>query len=268
MSGGRSARQSLRVTLDYYAERVDRLKQLREPAAIIALVGLALHFALTLAYLVLVSTSDGVLLADLAFSLMNPVPVALLAVLVATCWVADATPRAKGLTVVGLILTAVLLVTITGLLVASVVWAAVDVGAGMFTVFLGTVPWLTTAVIALGVFVALLRRPSVAASPAVTAELVPSEPVPAPPVDPQLQPGWSPDAAVGTVWRRAGDAAAGAPATSWDSPGQTAGWWGPASAMDTPSYVAPDQPTAGQTPSMPPAERPARRGDWSSPSPS
>ena len=248
---------------------MDRLKQLREPAAVVVLVGLALHFALTLIYFLIAQASFSLLLVDLALSLVNPVLVALLAVLVASCWMAEPTPRVRGLTVVGLVLTAALLATATGLLVAAVVVYAPDSALpGALSVFLGVVPWLTTGVIALGLFVALLRRPSVAAPPAVTAGVERPEPVAAPPVDPQLQPGWSPDAAVGTVWRRAGDAATGAPATSWDAPSQTAGWWGPAPAIETPSYVAPDQPVAGQTPSAPPAERPAGRGDWSSPSPS
>ena len=41
------------------------------------------------------------------------------------------------------------------------------------------------------------------------------------PVPPELEPPtWSPDAAAGAVWRTAGDAARGAPASSWGGPGQ------------------------------------------------
>ena len=247
---------------------MDRLKQLREPAVAVALVGLVLHLAFTLFYFLAAPGSFDLLLVDLALSLVNPVLVALLAALVASCWMAEPTPRARGLTLLGLLLTAGLLATATGLLIAGLVDAEDGAWAGLLSVSREVVTWLTIEVIALGVFVALLRRPSVVASPAAIAEVEPPEPVPAPPVDPQLQPGWSPDAAVGTVWRRAGDAAAGAPATSWDPPDQTAGWWGPAPVIETSSYAAPDQPAAGQTPSVPPTERPARRGDWSSPSPS
>jgi hypothetical protein len=213
---------------------VDRLKQLREPAAVIALVGLALHFALTLSYFLLTPEFENPPLVDLSISVGSPVLVALLAVLVAACWMPEATPRVRGVTVFSLVLTAGLLVTAISLLVAGLM-QGVEVHAGLFLVFRGFVPWLTTAVIAVGVFVALLRRPSAAATPeAADAMDSATEPVPAAPADPQLQPGWSPDAAVGAVWRRAGDAAAGAPATSWDATGRTADWWGRTPAKNPP----------------------------------
>jgi hypothetical protein len=215
---------------------VDRLKQLREPATVVALVGLTLHLALTLAYFLLAPEFENLPLVDLALSVGSPVLVALLAVLVTTCWMAEATPRARGLTVLSLVLTAGLLVTAIGLLVAGLM-QVFDVGAGLFSVFRGFVPWLATAVIALGVFVTLLRRPAALVTPTVADAVEAAEEpqaIPAPPADPQLQPGWSPDAAVGTVWRRAGDAAAGAPATSWDATGRTADWWGPTPTKEAP----------------------------------
>jgi hypothetical protein len=59
----------------------------------------------------------------------------------------------------------------------------------------------------------------------------PSEPEPAElepePVDLDQQPGWTADEAVGTVWRRAGDAASERPATSWDAPTTDGGWGEP-----------------------------------------
>ena len=141
-----------------------------------------------------------------------------------------------------------MLATAVGLLVAAVIGAPAEARTGMVSVFLGVMPWLTTAVIALGLFVALLRRPLVAATPAAIDQVQSAQPVPAPAVDPQLQPGWSPDAAVGAVWRRAGDAAAGAPATTWDAPGQTAGWWGPPPAIETPPFASADQPKGAEWP--------------------
>ena len=214
----------------------------------VALIGLALHFALTLIYFMVTPVSDDLLLLDLAVSLINPVLVALLAILVACCWLPEATSRARGLTLLALLLTTGLLVTALGLLVAGLVRAPADAQAALLSVVLGVVPWLTTTVIALGVFAVLLRRPVVTATPAGTDEVAPAQPVPALAVDPQLQPGWSPDAAIGAAWRRAGDAAAGAPATGWEAPGQTAGWWGPT--PETPPQSAPS-----------PAERPGFRGD-------
>lgn len=214
---------------------MDRLKRLREPATVVALVGLALHFALTAVYFLLAPVAFDLLLVDLALGLVNPVLVAMLAVLVASCWIPEATSRARGLTVLSLALTSGLLVTALGILVAGLLMAPAEARVGMVSVFLGVVPWVTTAVIAIGAFVTLLRRPSVEVIPAEVGAAEPPEPVRALPADPSLQPGWSPDAAIGAVWRRAGDAAAGAPATSWDATGQTADWWGPQSASDAPS---------------------------------
>lgn len=227
---------------------MDRLKQLREPAVVIALVGLTLHFAITGVYFLLAPELFDLLLVELALGLVNPVLVALLAVLVASCWVPKATPRARGVTLLSLALTAGLLATALALLVAGLVRAPADARAGMLSVFLGVVPWLTTGVLALGVFAALLRRPSAAAMPAAAEQVMPAEPVPPPAPDPSLQPGWSPDVAVGAVWRRAGDAAAGAPATGWEAPGQGPGWWGAPPAIETPPYAPADQPSAGDWP--------------------
>jgi hypothetical protein len=240
---------------------VDRLKQLREPAAVLVLVALALHVALAiLGYALLTREFGDMPLDDLAFNLASPGLIALLAVLVISCWLGDATPRARRVTVLALALTAALLVGALGLFVAGLVWRSAGGQAGLALTLRSVVPWLTIAVIAVGVFVALLRHPSVTAPPVVDdrAETDEStEPVPAPTADPQLQPGWSPDTAVGAVWRRAGDAAAGAPAAGWDAMAQATGRWGPAPPDETPA----DQPREAS--SAP--EWPDVRGDWSSP---
>jgi hypothetical protein len=223
---------------------VDRLKRLREPATVIALVGLALHLVLAVVYLLVAPTSDDLLLVELAVGLGNPLLVALPAVLAATCWLAEATPRARTLTMLGLLLTCVLLAFGSGLLIAGVVRTPADARIGLLAVLLRGIPGLTVAVLALGLFIALLQRPSVAPAPVMVAELEqvePPAPVPAAPADPQLQPGWSSDAAVGAVWRRAGDAAAGAPATSWDATANATGW-SPIPTPERPSQPPVDQP--------------------------
>jgi hypothetical protein len=247
---------------------VDRLKQLREPAAVLVLVALALHVALTiLGYVLLTRTFGDMPLDDLAFNLTSPVLIVLLAVLVTTCWFGDATQRARRVTVLALVLTSALLVGALGLFVAGLVWRSAGGPAGLALTLRSLVPWLTTTVIALGVFVALLRRPSAAATPAVDdrAEAEESaEPVPAPTADPQLQPGWSPDAAVGAVWRRAGDAAVGAPAAGWDAVTQATGRWGPTPAAETPSATS-DPPGEQPGDASSAAEWPDFRGDWPPP---
>ena len=243
---------------------MDRLKLLREPAAVVALVGLALHVGLTLAFFLLAPEFAELPLVDLALSLGSPVLVVLLAVLVATCWLAQATPRVRGLTVLSLVLTAGLLVAAIGLFVAGLVQGRVDVQAGLLSVFRGFVPWLTTAVIAVGVFVTLLQRTSVAVTPAVTDVVEPPQPIGTPAADPQLQPGWSPDTAVGAVWRRAGDAASGAPSDQWDAMAQTTGRWGPPP-IETSPAASSDQPADPPGAASAGAEWPDLRGDWSPP---
>src|SRR3712207_3171843 len=74
-----------------YAEGVDRLMRLREPATVVALIGMALHFALTLVFFLLAPVPFDLLLVDLALALVNPALVALLTVLVASCWIPEAT---------------------------------------------------------------------------------------------------------------------------------------------------------------------------------
>jgi hypothetical protein len=218
---------------------VDRLIHLREPATVVALLGLGLHLVLTLAYLLVAPTSDDVLLADLAVGLSNPLLLALPAGLAVTCWMADVTPRASGLTLCGLLLTAAVLAVTAGLLIAGVVRAPVDAAAGLLSILLRGIPGLTVGVIALTVFITLLQRPSVVTAPAAEVAEPPRVSA-APPADPQLQPGWSPDTAVGAVWRRAGDAAAGAPATGWDTTPETTGW-GPIPTTDGPPQASSEQ---------------------------
>jgi hypothetical protein len=242
---------------------VDRLKQLREPATVVALVGLALDCALTLFSLLLTPMPDDLLLVYAALGLGDPVLVTLLAALVATCWLADATPRARLLTVLGLVLIAGQLAMAVGLLVAGLVGLPTTAWPELPSLVSGAIPWLTTAVIAVGLHLTLLRRPSIAGTPAAdSAEL--TTPAITPPADPQLQPGWSPDAAVGAVWRRAGDAAAGAPATSWDTTGQATGRWG-SPAVETPPAASSEEPPDPVKSASTAAEWPDLRGDWSPP---
>jgi hypothetical protein len=40
----------------------------------------------------------------------------------------------------------------------------------------------------------------------------------------QLEPVWQPDSASGVAWHTAGDAALGAPASRWGTPGEASGW--------------------------------------------
>jgi MFS family permease len=210
---------------------MERLMRLREPAAVIALVGLTLHTVL-----VVLSGWDstaplGPILGHLASAIAEPVLLVLLSVLLVACWLTEPTRHARGLTVAGLALTALLLAAVLALAVAALVVAGPEMwerGA----IYRWLVPPVTVAVIGLLAQVALLRRPTPA--PTTVPELEPAEPQPEP-VDPQQQPTWTPDAAVGTVWRRAGDAASQVPATSWDAPGEGGAGWGTISPADPPT---------------------------------
>jgi len=201
---------------------MERLKRLREPATVIALVGLVVHLALTVLWAVRYPAPPGSV-ASLANLIVPPVLLVLLTALLLACWLAEPTRHARGLTVTGLVLTVALLVGAVAPAVASVSTARGTDGGG-----LAFLPWLvvpvTVAVVSLAAQVALLRPPPAGTAAPAPAELESAQPDPEP-VDPQQQPTWTSDAAVGTVWRRAGDAASQRPATSWDAPGQSGGWW-------------------------------------------
>ena len=202
---------------------MERLKRLREPAAVIALVGLAVHLTLSVLWAARAPAPLGSALATLATLIVPPVLLVLLTALLLACWLAEPTPHARGLTVTGLVLTVALLIGAVALAVASVTTTPGADGSP-----LAFLPWLvapvTVAVISLATQVALLRRPVADLASAPPAELESAQPDPDS-VDPQHQPTWTSDAAIGTVWRRAGDAGSERPATSWDAPGQGGGWW-------------------------------------------
>src|SRR4029453_17827510 len=81
------------------------------------------------------------------------------------------------------------------------------------------------------VFVGLATLLGAQRAPADTASESPAI-VPAASIDPasaalpssQLEPVWPPDEASGAAWHTAGDAALGAPATGWGTPGESGGW--------------------------------------------
>jgi hypothetical protein len=202
---------------------MEGLKRLREPAAVIALLGLAVHLALSGLWAVRSPAPPGSTLTTLAILIVPPVLLVLLTALLLACSLGGPTPHARGLTVTGLGLTVALLVGAGALAVASLTTAP-GADSWRLAFLAGLVAPVTVAVISLATQVALLRRPvsDTATVPRAELESVPPDPEP---VDPQHEPTWTSDAAVGTVWRRAGDAASQRPATSWDAPGQSGGWW-------------------------------------------
>jgi hypothetical protein len=134
-------------------------------------------------------------------------------------------------------------------------------------------PLLALAVPAL-VLVALLRlrreargesraseRPAAVASGEPAAAAIESRPA-----EVQHEPTWQPDVAAGAAWMTAGDAATGAAASRWGTPGDDGGWT-PQSAAPRPDGGAtalPPEPSAARSPQEPRDRRDPRPGNpWS-----
>jgi hypothetical protein len=198
------------------------LMRLREPAAWVAFGALVLNLVLAV---IAMATYQGQL-ANVALALSaraaNPVPLAVLAVLVSFCVVRERTPHARLLTILSLI--AGVLAVLFGLTLALLALAAEPRPViGVLT----TIVIQVTSVIAVVLLIKLLQLQAVPRRLPAGIGLAPYlEQVPAPqPADQKLQPTWQPDAAAGAVWRTAGEAAAGAPATGWGADSSAA--WQP-----------------------------------------
>jgi hypothetical protein len=225
--------------------------RLREPAAWVALGALCLNLLLTV---VAMATFDGSLEAmrwQLGARIGNPVPLIALAVLVSFCVLRNRTPHARQLTLVSLVVAAIavmlgLVLTLFGF------WSA----APFLAVVAAFVPQVFS-VIAVLLLIKLLQLQAVPRRLPPGIGLVPHDPesLPAPPVsDPRLEPTWQPDVAAGAAWHRAGDAAAGAPASGWGTDASTG--WQPIPAQPNGAPPAsPQEPRVdqGQPNSQPPA---------------
>jgi hypothetical protein len=199
---------------------MESLMRLREPAAWVALGALVLNLVLAI---VAIAINQGPL-ANVAVGLSaraaNPVPLVVLAVLVTFCVVRERTPHARLLTMLSLI--AGVLSVLFGLTLALWALAAEPIPViGVLTAILIQ----ATSVIAVVLLIKLFRLQAVPRRLPAGIGLAPYlEQVPAQePADQRLQPTWQPDTAAGAVWRTAGEAAAGAPATGWGVDSST-GW--------------------------------------------
>ncbi|WP_157719725.1 hypothetical protein [Microlunatus sagamiharensis] len=192
---------------------MDRLTRLRAPLAVVALAALTL---VALARVVLglsevgAGGSTAVAAARLAPNGSDGALTVLVGVLVAACAVGPEVPVRRRLAVWGAVLTAVSLVaTVLALSLTSVAVA------GWSLVW--TIPDVVVPVV-VGLGLVALARPAPEAPPAAgEPAALEQEPEQEPEPDPELQPSWTPDAAAGAVWRTAGEAASGAPASGWGS---------------------------------------------------
>jgi hypothetical protein len=217
--------------------------RLREPAAWVALGALVLNLILTIVAMV---TFDGSLPNAawvLSAQVANPVPLLVLAVLVSFCVLRDRTPHARQLTLTSLIVGAISV--LFGLVLTLLGFGA---AAPILAVFATIVPQ-AISVLAVGLLIKLLQVQAVPRRLPPGIGLIPHEPeaLPATQVpDQRLQPTWQPDAAAGAAWRRADDAAAGAPASGWGTDATSAGWQPISTQPNGPMPSLPRDPRADQ----------------------
>lgn len=204
--------------------------RLRQPAVVVVLVALVLHAVLLVVQVGETSLPEGYELGYLASAVIEPLLLLLLTAVLVTCWLGEPMRGARSLTLAALVVTALLSVAVLGLGVAALIAAPWPLGDET-DFYRWVLPTLVVAGLSLAVQVALLRSPAARSGP--TSEIAPipaelwSEPEGEPAQDPELQPTWQTDQAVGTVWRRAGDASPQTAATDWDASGQSGGWWSP-----------------------------------------
>jgi predicted membrane protein len=211
---------------------MESLKRMREPAAFAVLIVLWLQLAADLIWFFTYGRDSGGSLAAVALGMSNRVlenlTIVVLAVLVASCVLADRTRHARVLTALALIGT--LLMILAALILGAVGLAAesaTKVRDGLELLLAAVVP-----AIAVAGLVRLLRISSAQAAASELQATGPSDAVDASTAEaaqpvlpnPRQEPVWEPDAASGVAWHTAGDAAVGAPAAGWGTPGEAGGW--------------------------------------------
>ena len=205
-----------------YPERMESLLRLREPAAWVALGAVVLNIILAVVAMATYPGPTANVGLVLSARAANPVPLVVLAVLVSFCVVRERTPNARLLTILSLIVGVI--AVLLGLTLALL-------GLGVEpTPVLAVLTAIVTQLISLIAVVLLIKLLQLQAVPRrlpAGIGLAPyPEPLPAPqPMDQRLQPTWQPNTAAGAVWRTAGEAAAGAPATGWGADSSAA--WQP-----------------------------------------
>lgn len=199
--------------------------------ALVVLVVVSLRVVIALITAVVYLRSDFAgglpdLAGVISYRASDPVLVVTLTALVASCVLAGPTPRARELASAALVVIGVSLIV-------ALVFALIGLTPGDAVGVVNTLDQLVVLAVPVLAMVALARlRQLVPASVAggearsistAAQPAMPQPPAPTP-IDEQYQPSWLPDTAAGAAWQRAGDAAAGAPASGWGTPGQGGGW--------------------------------------------
>ncbi len=209
---------------------IENLKRVREPVAWAILAVIVASMALSIVSLArqvsAVDARDTVfaVFAAIASNSMNLTLVFSLVAMVCVClFIAPATAHAVGLARAALVVVSLgtlLTVVATGLGVAASAGIA-----GIVFELLGGILDLALKVVAVGVLWVIHRAVSTGrmATPAAPVEAAPEPPLPSRAIEPATPPVWRADAAAGTVWSTAAEAAAGSrPATP---PGRAASAW-------------------------------------------
>ena len=212
---------------------MENLRRWREPVAIVLLVasGVRLLAGIVAVPVLASAAAYGSFAVSALFGAAGVADTLLLlaaAVAAAACLLAPPTPHGRTIAAVAVIETvaAVLVSLVFGLMGLT----AESIGRGVEVVQL--LAALVLPSVAVVLLLGLLRAGPVAVippdpatpMPAVAGPPTPVPPPPAPPAPPSLPPGWQPEQATGMVWTTAGEAAAGAPASSWPAASGTVGW--------------------------------------------
>jgi hypothetical protein len=191
---------------------VDGLRRLREPAALSVLVVLGLQ--------VLIAWVGSVRYGDLRYRTPETLTILVLGLIVASCVLVQRTAHARTLTVLALVASMLsILSSVTLQLVAPVNGSLVIVWLDLL------LDLVVPVLVVVGLATLLAGQRAAAGTAPQSPAIVPSAPTP-PAALPssQLEPVWQPDEASGAAWYTAGDAALGAPAAGWGTPGESGGW--------------------------------------------
>jgi len=231
---------------------MESLLRLREPVAWAAIIVLAVRVLNAVATAAVYAGQDGAGGVPSAATLISyragdSALAAVLTLVLLTCVLTNPTPHARTLTTIALVVVGV------SFLVA-LAFAVVALASPSDTFVLDTVDLLANQAVPVLALITLVKLLSVTSPGRQPAQLTDGPAggdqralPPAP--DPRYQPTWQPDQAAGAAWQTAGDAAAGAPASGWGTPGQQGGWqYPPGPGAQPPPGSQPSQPTRPQPP--------------------
>ena len=195
---------------------MDGLRRLREPAAISVIAALLMQ--------VLIAWLSYVAYGTVRSRLPETLTILVLGLIAASCVLGQRTTHARTLTVAALIVSVLSILTSMTLAIIAPV-----TGPESLVIFwLDLLPDLVVPVLVVVDLATLLggQREAVEVAPQSPAivQAAPVDPPPAALPSSQLEPVWQRDEASGAAWHTAGDAALGAPATGWGTPGESSGW--------------------------------------------